>query len=394
MIIKSILDTDLYKITMGQAIFMHYPKIDVTYRFVNRGQTIFPTGFKEKLIKEIKDLSKLKLTSGEKLFLESIPYLKRTYIDWFANFQFNPKQVFLEQQNGEFICEIKGPWYQTVYWEVPLMAIISELYFKETNQKANGRYLTRITEWKGEMFKDRQAKVADFGTRRRFSFEVQKKVLNLLIRTAGKAKDGGFLNGTSNVYLAMKLGLTPIGTFAHEWIQAHSAIWGYERATAEALRVWDEEFEAVLGIALSDTYTTDEFLTHFNNHYAKLFDGVRQDSGNPVMIMEKIIKHYQNLGINPKSKTFVASDNLSVVKVIAIQDACRGRIQCSFGIGTNLTNDVDKKIKPLNMVIKLWDVTLPDGRIKKVVKLSDDSGKITGDSKEAEIARYVLFGKN
>jgi len=394
MIIKSILDTDLYKITMGQAIFMHYPKIDVTYHFVNRGKTIFPTGFKEKLLKEIKDLSKLKLTSGEKLFLESIPYLKRTYIDWFANFQFNPKQVFLEQQNGELICEIKGPWYQTVYWEVPLMAIISELYFKKTNQKANGRYITRITEWKGKMFKDRQIKVADFGTRRRFSFEVQKKVLNLLIRTAGKAKDGGFLNGTSNVYLAMKLGLTPIGTFAHEWIQAHSAIWGYERATTEALRVWDEEFEAVLGIALSDTYTTDEFLTHFSNHYAKLFDGVRQDSGNPVMIMEKIIKHYQDLGINPKSKTFVASDNLNVVKVIAIQDACRGRIQCSFGIGTNLTNDVDKKIKPLNMVIKLWDVTLPDGRIKKVVKLSDDSGKITGDSKEAEIARYVLFGKN
>jgi nicotinate phosphoribosyltransferase len=385
MIIQSLIDTDLYKLTMGQAVFNNYPRVEVEYQLVNRGKTKFPTGFAGKLQEEIRQMSGLVLSKEEKDFLNRRcgHYLKPTYLDWLSSYRFNPDEVAITQKEGDLGITITGPWYRTIYWEVPLMATISELYFQITGQQPQPEWVERTKE-KGATLRMAGAYLSDFGTRRRFSLEVHEKAIEALIAVAGRASEGGILRGTSNVRLAAKYNLAPIGTFAHEWVMVHSALYGYKMATTKALETWAREFNGQLGIALMDTYGTDVFLKSFDAFYARLFEGVRQDSGNPLEILEKAIAHYQKLFIDPTTKTFVASDSLDVGKALEIQNRAKGRIRCLFGIGTNLTNDVG--VKPLNIVIKLFRVFLPDGISIPVIKLSDDPGKITGDQEAIKAA--------
>lgn len=393
MIIRSFCDTDLYKITMGQAVFNNYPRIGAEYEFINRGQTKFPERFAIRLKEEVSKMSKLALTREEKAFLEKRcgHYLKPTFLDWLAGYRFDPDEVSITQEGGDLRVVISGSWYRTIYWEVPLMALISELYFKMSDLRPTGSWKERVCQ-KGLILKLARAQTVEFGTRRRFSYAVQDSVIKELIESAGKWTPGGdgVLRGTSNVHLAAKYDLTPFGTHAHEWFQAHAAMFGYWRATEMALEAWAKEFGGHLGIALSDTFTTDDFLGHFNAFYARLFDGIRQDSGDPLVILEKVIKHYtsEKIRIDPTTKTFVASDGLDMAKVGEIQAAALGRIRTLYGIGTNLTNDVGHK--PLNMVIKLHRITLADGRVIPVVKLSDDKGKISGDKRAINAALWEL----
>lgn len=381
-------DTDLYKITMGMAVFRLFPGIEVGYRFYNRGRTPFPEGFAELLKKSIRAMSEISCTQAEIDFLKkNCPFIDLVYLDWFRHYHFDPNEVEVSQEGGDLSLTISGPMYRTIFWETPLMAVISELFFKVTDQEPQQGWLRKAAE-KGRRLRKAGAKFTDFGTRRRFSFDVHQAVIRTLVNNAISARDGGVFNGTSNVYLAMANDLTPIGTVAHEWFMLHAALFGYESATRIALRNWAEIFNGQLGIALTDTFTTQVFLRDFDPFFAKLFDGVRQDSGNPFEILEMIIAHYLKLRIDPFTKTFVPSDGLDVDLYLKIIERCQGRIRCSSGIGTNLTNDVG--VKPLNIVIKLDYVILPDGRKRPAIKLSDSPEKETGVLREVAIAKDRL----
>jgi len=392
-IINSILDTDLYKLTMGMAVGKEYPREIVNYHFINRGKTVFPEGFGSELINQIQHMASLSLTDSEASFLTEKcgSFLDPYYIKTLKGFRFDPSQVDVIQKDGDLRIEIIGPWIETIYWEVPLMALISELYFlmeryliRTENKIATDRIeiLDRIVN-KGKKLSNAGAKFADFGTRRRHSYNTHDIVVSGLCQKYS----GNSCTGTSNVHFAQKYNTTPIGTQAHEWFMYHAAKYGYRMANQMALGRWVDVFGGQLGIALTDTFTTKDFFHHFDLLYAQQFKGVRQDSGDPLVFMEKMIAHYNSLGIDPSTKTIVFSDSLNVEKCLNILEKANNRIMVSFGIGTNFTNDVG--YKPLNMVIKLMNVKFQNRWIP-TVKFSDDEGKVLGPETEIAYAKYAL----
>ncbi len=377
-IIHSMLDDDLYKINMGSVVFHLFPRAVVTYEFFNRGKTPFPKGFANALQYQIEALAKVRLTSDEADWLSGIPYIRPTYVEWLAGYQMNPGEVDISQDfDGHLHIKIEGPWYRTIYWEVKLMAIISELYFRMTGQTMDDDWAKRINV-KSHKLEDSGCHWIDFGTRRRYSLEVQNEVVLEM------KKRKGFL-GTSNPYLAFKHGVTPQGTYAHECIMAMSALYGVRMADIMWRKHWSDHYEGNVGVALTDTFTTDVFLRNFGTYDARLFDGCRQDSGDPVEWGIKMLDHYKKLGIVPLNKRFVFSDNLNVDKAVALNCKFSHVAQPVFGIGTNFTNDVfsneqkERGFRPLNMVIKMTSADFGFGPVN-VVKLSDDAGKYTGNA--------------
>lgn len=365
------------------AIQRLYPWSHVRYTFFDRGNTQYPQGFAERLKAEVAEMSKLKLTKEEKAFIVKRCYFfDPAFIDFLEGYQFNPDEVKIEQNGGELRIQIEGFWYRTVLWEVPLMSIISELYFDmmgitpvdfEESTKRKAIALTEV-----------DADYSEFGTRRRFSFDVQDKVVEIL-----KANSGDYFKGTSNVYLAMKHNTTPIGTMPHEWFMYHGALFGYRAANIKALEAWVEVFQGSLGITLTDTYTTDSFFKSFSLKQAKLFDGVRCDSGDPIDFTDKAIQFYEENRIDPTSKTIVFSDSLNIETVKRIKEHVGGRIHDTYGIGTFLSNDVGTK--PLNIVIKLTEIKAnPKNDFLAAIKLSDVMGKNTGNQREIEICKLTL----
>jgi nicotinate phosphoribosyltransferase len=307
-------------------------------------------------------------------------------------YQFDPSEVgvILEEDGGLRII-VEGPWYRTILWEVPLMALISELYFIETGQKPNDRNTREKNNCeKGLFFYGHNMKVTDFGTRRRFSYDNQFEVCKDLKSIFG-SKD--YFMGTSNVHIAMELDLTPIGTHAHEWFMFMAARYGYKMANRMALEHWVEVYQGDLGTALSDTYTTDVFLKSFDKKYAKLYDGPRHDSGDPLVWTDKFVAHYKKMGILPSTKTLIYSNNLNKDSAFEIHEHCIKKaddVKHSFGIGTNFSNDVG--VKPLNIVIKMVSAQAnPDSdEWIDTVKLSDDEGKHTGHGDSVELAQKML----
>jgi len=378
-------DNDLYKFTMQHAVVKLFPYAKVRYRFINRGQTKFPEGFGENLRKQIHQMADIALTVDEKQFLaRKCYYLPPTYLDFLSGYRYDPSEVGIIQTGNEVNISIEGFWYRTILWEVPLMAMVSELYFKMTNAETwDEAKILSVAQQKATKFNMLGINVADFGTRRRYSFKNQDRIVNTML-TYGRPS----FMGTSNVYFAMKYNLIPIGTHAHEWFMFHAAKYGFKMANKLSLENWVDVFRGDLGIALSDTFTTDVFFRSFDTKFAKLFDGVRHDSGDPIEFADKTIAHYKSLRIDPESKTIVFSDGLDPDTVDTIVKHCRGRIKMSFGIGTNLTNDVG--VKPLNIVIKITDAR-PEGQDWiSTVKLSDVSGKYTGDLETINLAKSIL----
>ena len=385
-IITSLLDTDLYKLTMQQAIFSQYPNVIATYKFINRGNSMFGTRFLDSFQTQLKNFKDLQLTDEEFLFLKKIcPYFKPTYLDFLRGYRFDPSEVSASTSEGQLNVTIHGPWYRTVLWEVPLMALISELYYGGTGDRpdsypadVNIDQAKAAMVSKASLLKSNNVSFADFGTRRRFSKYIQDMLVNVMDQHSGS----GF-KGTSNVMLAKKYGVSPIGTQAHEWIMAHAAMFGFRKANQESMEAWVREYDGDLGIALTDTFTSPVFFRDFTTKYAKLFDGVRQDSGDPFTFASMAIDHYKANRIDPRSKTIVFSDGLNVDKAVEISRFCDNKINCSFGIGTHFTNDVG--CVPLNMVIKMTQCNeVP------VIKLSDANGKNTGDEKEIKYCKYVF----
>jgi len=374
--INSLLDDDFYKFTMQQAVLELYPEAEAAYRFINRGPQRFTMEFADELQQQVEKLHDLGLTTEEDAYLETIRFLKPAYRRFLRSYRYDPSEVKIGMKDGNLDLSIRGKWWSTILWEVKLLALVSELYYLLVDTKGTSQ-VQKVAQAKA----DALAKVpyADFGTRRRRSHDVQQAVLEVL-------KDNPDFVGTSNVHFAMDLGLRPIGTMAHEWIMAHSVLGGLRHANRFALDSWAQVYRGDLGIALTDTYGTDAFFKDFDLYLAKLFDGVRQDSGDPFAFVEKAIRHYRNLGIDPGTKTIVFSDSLDVLLAIKLEAACRGRIRCSFGIGTHLTNDFNTP--PLNIVIKMTEL---DG--VPVVKLTEDPRKATGDPDALKVARWTFGGK-
>jgi len=395
-VIGSILDNDLYKFTMQMAVLELFPEAEAEYRFINRGTQRFTEGFVEELRRTVdEEISGLTLTEEEYNWLgKNCPYLKPGYLEYLKNFRFKPEEVEIcltEDRNLDM--RIKGSWHSTILWEIVLMAAVSELYFSTIETSWNGHGETEISESVladygnrileiGKALEENSCLFAEFGTRRRRSFEIHDQAMKSLsgIKT---------LSGTSNVYFAKKYGLKAIGTVGHEWIMGISALVGLRYSNLFALENWVEVFKGDLGIALTDTFGSEAFFKDFDLKLAKIYDGVRHDSGDPITFVDRVIAHYKKLGIDPMKKAVVFSDALNAETAINIRRYCEGKINCSFGIGTNLTNNSDffRKSPPLNMVIKLHAINgIP------VVKLSDSPEKETGERDALRVANYT-FGR-
>lgn len=383
MIIRDFTDNDLYKFTTMNAIWKKFPDADVSYQFINRGNTVFPEGFADLLWAEIKEMKNLSLSYQSEAFLrERCSYFDHEFINLLKSYRFHPEEVTVNQFGGELRIKIKGPWYRTVLWEVPVLSIISELYYQLTNQHPDDYESKAIA--KSNEFTSIDAHVSEFGTRRRFSFDVQDRVIGIMKRYMGNC-----LDGTSNLYLAMKHNLPPVGTHPHEWFMYHGAHFGYRMANSLSIQNWVEVYHGKLGIALTDTFTTDNFFQNFDEKYSRLFNGLRWDSGDPFSFTDKVLNHYRRMGIDAKTKTVVYSDALDIEKVRQIKQYVNNRLHDVYGIGTYLTNDVG--VEPLNMVIKM-DAAKPAGYpgFVPTVKLSDVREKNTGVRSEIDVCLETI----
>lgn len=390
---EGITDTDLYKFTQQCGYLLKYPGVIGEYGLIVRDDREFPEGF-EKRLKEIVDSFRgIHLTKEEKDFLrEKCYYLPPAYLDFLEGFRYDPSEVYIKQTGLRLGVHPRGYLYRTVLWEVPLMATISELYYEMTGQTPYPdapegtdvwEMATQTNKAKAEALADIDAFYSEFGTRRRYSSANHDRVIGDL-KTFGR----GHMLGSSNVYYARKHGLIPMGTVAHEWYMLHAALFGYIMANRMASEAWVDVFQGDLGIALPDTFTTEVFLRTFNTKYAKLFDGLRQDSGIPIAFLEKAITHYTSLRINPATKICFFSDNLNSIKKIRdIKDTCAGRMIDRYGIGTWFTNDLG--LRHMNMVIKLLRVK-SNGEWINTVKLSDDPLKNTGDPETVDLCKKTL----
>lgn len=391
-IITSLLDNDFYKFTMMNFVLKQYPETDVVYHLIDRGHSIKMPNYVLEIIKdEINQMNELRLTDDEHNWIKkNIPYFDSLYRQYLSNYRFDPSQINIYLDEESYLkCEISGKWRDAILWEVPLMALISEIYFLEVDKdwEFNTAQQTDLAFKKGKLLSDAGCVYTDFGTRRRRSFESQKLFVDVNQQFNNFA-------GTSNVYLSYIYNTKPKGTIAHEVIQAISALEGLRHANRFALNKWNEVYKGYLCTALADTYGVDAFLNDFDFLQSKVWDVIRHDSGDPFSFADKFIKHYQNTGINPASKTILFSDNLTDDTAVSIKKYCGNRINCAFGIGTFFTNDFLKagnplqKSSPLNFVIKLYSVNNIC-----VVKLCDDIKKNTGDADAVKVAMWTFFNK-
>ncbi len=387
MIITSLLDTDLYKFTMMQVVLHQFPGAEVEYRFKCRNKGVLAPYVNE-LRQEIRALCSLRFQDAELAYLKTMRFIKADFIDFLGIFKLNEKYVSVTAlSSGEIEVSIKGPWLHTILFEIPVLAIINEVYFRNTQKQpdvAEGR--KRLDTKIGQLQDDGLSalKIADYGTRRRFGKSWHEEVLRTLSTRLGTGQTGQFA-GTSNVLFAMKLGLTPLGTMAHEYLQACQALGPRLRdSQVFAFESWAKEYRGDLGIALSDVYGMSAFLRDFDMFFCKLFDGARHDSGDPFQWGERMIAHYNKNRVDPKTKTLIFSDGLTVPRTIELFQQFRGRCQLAFGIGTNLTNDLG--YEPLQIVIKMVQC---NGQ--PVAKLSDTPSKnMCEDEKYLAYLRQVF----
>ena len=377
-IIESLLDTDLYKFTMWQPFLHQFPGNDALYRFVCRNETAYPLSQLAGAVEEqVRLLCQLRFTEDELAYLSTRPYFKKDFIDFLRIFRFQERYVKVASRGDELIVEARGPQIHVMGFEIYLLAIINELYFERLRSHEVEVESERRLEAKVALLKEHQAagaaaarparhpfQVFDFGTRRRYSGIWHQHVVKTLAERCGDT-----FRGTSNVFLAKKYNLAAMGTMAHEYLQTYQAVGVQLRQFQKAaLEGWVQEYRGDLGVALTDVVGMDAFLKDFDLYFAKLFDGLRHDSGDPVVWGEKAIAHYQKLRIDSHTKRLVFSDSLDIPRALALHGHFADRIACGFGIGTNLTNDVG--LAPLNIVMKLVEC---NGQ--PVAKLSDTPGK-------------------
>ncbi|TQV87985.1 nicotinate phosphoribosyltransferase [Aliikangiella coralliicola] len=368
-VIQSLLDTDLYKLSMMQVVLHHYPAAEVEYLFKCRTEGADLASLATEIRDEISHLCQLRFTENEIHYLNKIYYLKSDFVQFLKLFRLNENYVRIgRDEEGQLEIKVVGPWLHTILFEVPILAIVEEVYNRHFHADVDLKVGQRRLMEKTRMIKEHpmggQLKLMEFGTRRRFGRRWQKQVLEHLNRSVPDN-----LVGTSNVYYAREIGLMPLGTMAHEYLQAFQAL-GPRLVDSQkaALDVWAKEYRGDLGIALTDVVGIDAFLRDFDRYFAKLFDGVRHDSGCPFEWGNKVIEHYQKLGIDTRTKSLVFSDGLDIPLAFKILAEFGEKTNVVFGIGTNLTNDVG--VKPLSIVMKMVKC---NGQ--PVAKISDSPGK-------------------
>lgn len=386
-IIKSILDTDLYKFTTSYAYAKLYPRAYGEFEFIDRTNGDYPDDFDTLIREELKNMETLSLTEDEEDFLiKKLPYLPPFYIDFLKGFQFDSSEVTVDIIDKKLRIRASGLLYRVTLWETPILAMVSELYYRTTGQLPDLEYMEETAIQKAKKLKNSNITFSLFGMRRRFSFDIEDKVTALL-----KEYSGNNFYGTSNVYLAYKHHLNVSGTHPHEWVQFHGAIYGYKMANYMAMEDWIDTYDGDLGTVLTDTYTTDVFMRNFSKKHAQLFTSLRHDSGDPFQFADKVIRRYEELRVNPKLKYIVFSDSLNVEKAINIREYCGDRIGATFGIGTNLTNDVGNNITGMNIVMKLLRCKMTEkDKWHECIKLSDVVGKHTGSAREIHLAEETL----
>ncbi|MGD9774324.1 nicotinate phosphoribosyltransferase [Diaphorobacter sp.] len=393
MIITSLLDTDLYKFTMMQVVLHQFPGAQVEYRFKCRNPGVELATHVSEIRDEIRALCSLQFQDAELAYLRSLRFIKSDFVDFLGLFRLNEKYIRVSAlPTGEIDITITGPWLHTILFEIPVLAIVNEVYFRNTQKvpdfpEGRKRLDAKIAQLQQPGLEN--LKIADYGTRRRFSRAWHEEMLRVLCGRLGvddwrQGLHGQFA-GTSNVLYAMKLGVTPLGTMAHEYLQAcqslgprlrDSQVFGFE--------MWAKEYRGDLGIALSDVYGMSAFLRDFDLYFCKLFDGARHDSGDPFSWGERLLQHYRDNRVDPLTKTLIFSDALTVPRTIELYQRFHGRCQLAFGIGTNLTNDLG--YEPLQVVIKM---TRCNGQ--PVAKLSDAPGKnMCDDEKYLAYLRQVF----
>jgi nicotinate phosphoribosyltransferase len=372
--IASLLDTDLYKFTMQQVVFHRFPNLWVKYRFKLRNDGIDLSPYADEIRKQINSFCELSITDAELAYLNNIPFLKTDYVKSLKELRLDPACVTIA--TDPFTITIEGYWYRTILFEVPVLAIINEVYFREsrTPQERSADYdeaLWRIGEklnWLVQAVpEDVEFNLVEFGTRRRRSVVLQNWIVPHF-REMLKGYDNIHFLGTSNVMLAAMHGVKAHGTMAHEYLQAFQALAPLHKFQAEALRAWQDEYKGDLGMALTDVTGVENFLLDFHRGFAMQYSGVRHDSGDPFDWGEKMIAHYTNLGIDPRTKTLMFTDSLDFEKAVELAKHFNGQARTAFGIGTYLTNDT--LTPPLNVVIKMVEC---DGM--PVAKISDSNGK-------------------
>ncbi|MEW5287839.1 MULTISPECIES: nicotinate phosphoribosyltransferase [Erwinia] len=369
-ILTTLLDTDAYKLHMQQAVFHRYQTVSVVAEFRCRGDEQLGI-YADDILQQIKHMQSLALTSEEASYLSGLPFFSKDYLTWLSQFRYDPTQVCVRNVQGRLDIRISGPWLDVIMWEVPLLALISEVVHRHRTPLIQPEQAVEHLQSKLTAFRNMTAeldmsrfRLMDFGTRRRFSRDVQTAIVSTL------QQEFPWLIGSSNYDIARRLNIAPVGTQAHEWFQAHQQISPVlANSQRAALQAWLDEYPASLGIALTDCITMDAFLRDFGQHFAHRYQGLRHDSGDPVEWGEKAIAHYQKLDIDPRSKTLVFSDNLDLDKALALYRHFGQRADVIFGIGTRLTCDIPH-VRPLNIVIKLVEC---NG--KPVAKLSDSPGK-------------------
>jgi nicotinate phosphoribosyltransferase len=373
---------------------MMYPEAIGTFAFNDRNNTVYDDMFLITLKNEFMELNNLALTDEEcEWAITNIPYIPRHYWEWLKSFRFDHTKIsaWLDEEKHLHI-EVKDILYKASMYEMPILATVSELYYKY--------YAIKLSDFDYQVHEplkkncqtaiDNGFTFIEFGMRRRYSYDVEDAVVKYLSQNCSNCV------GTSNVHLAMKHGLKPMGTLAHECIMATAAHTSPKDANYIVMENWSKVFDGNLGTFLTDTYTVDEFLRQFSRKLAKLFDGVRHDSGDPFEFGDKMIKKYKSYNIDPMSKTIVFSDALTFEKCAELQRYFEGRIKVSFGIGTNLSNalydkDLGTRIQPRNIVYKLKKMQVnPRQPEYGCVKLSDNPSKAMGDPRDIEVYKYLV----
>ena len=386
--ILSILDTDLYKFSTSNAYFQLYPLAEGTFKFNDRAREVYDGAFLKEFKKELRALEALSLTEEEFAYVTGrIRYIHRNYWEWLRGFRFEADKIQASlDAEGHLQIEVTDLLYKVTLYEVPLLAIVAELRNRFKGVALDKEKALALLDSKIEFANENGLVFSEFGTRRRFSADLHDSIVAHLKERCKVC------SGTSNVYLAMKYGLTPIGTFPHEWVMFHSGVFGYKRANYLSLEDWITVYDGALGTALIDTFTTGSFLRTLTMKQAKLLDGFRQDSGDERTVGDAIIARLKEFGIDPRTKILVFSNALNFPKYKEVLAYFRGRVKVSAGIGTNITCDpgIDG-YQAANIVMKLSRCRMiAKDPWEKVIKISDDTGKHMGEDREFEIAEYEL----
>lgn len=379
-IVTKFTDNDLYTFTCQFYILQKYPRAEVEYTFFDRNGTVYPKGFAELLKEQMEGMRSVVITDEEVEFLRKrCAFLPKWYVEVFLRgYRFNPNELDISQdEEGHLHVQVKGKWYSTIMWEMPILSTVSELMHTLNGDKDKYDYKVEIArvDAKAALAKEGGIKLADMGTRRRFSFDHQSLVLSRLI----KGMDNGNFTGTSNVYFAMKYGITPIGTMSHQIVSFEETVSGLFECNYNVMNKWSEVYDGNVGIYLYDCFGDEVFFNNLSKRMAMMYVGLRVDSGVEEMQVSKIVDKYNSLGIDATHKQVVFSNGLSIERAIEIHNNTKELIMPSFGIGTQLTCDVTD-VDPMNIVVKLTRARITEFRPwVDAVKLSCNKTKTLGN---------------